>query len=144
LVPRTGILFGLAGAVIPDKVIPLSAQRGRFTDGVLVYDLALVISLVVDVAPLDLTVAERVPEGFVLGSGPGKHGEEPALVLMDIGHVLGAGQLAIRDVEEIAPSGQATEEIPGSAMGLVVHHIAAGNLEIQRNCAVPGHREDIE
>ena len=87
---------------------------------------------------------QRVPEGAVLGSGPGKHGEEPALVLMDIGHVLGAGQLAVRDVKEVSPSGQATEEIPGGAMGLVVGHVAAGDLEIQRNRAVPGHREDIE
>ena len=29
-------------------------------------------------------------------------------------------------------------------MGLVVGHIAAGDLEIQRDRAVPGHREDVE
>jgi hypothetical protein len=144
LVARTGILFCFARAVIPDQTIPFGAQRGGLTDGVPVHDLAVVISLVVNVAPLDWAALERVAEGFVLGSGPGKHGEEPALMLMDVGHVVGAGQLAIRDVKKISLSGQATEEIPGRAIGLVVGHIAASDLEIQRNRAVPRHREDIE
>ena len=29
-------------------------------------------------------------------------------------------------------------------MGFVVRHVAAGDLEIQRNRAVPGHCEDVE
>ena len=60
---------------------------------------ALVIPLVVDVPPLDLTLGQQVPEDAVLGSSPGQHGEEPALALMDIGHVLGAGQLAVGHVQ---------------------------------------------
>ena len=130
--------------MIPDQAIPFGAQRGRLADGVLVHDLAVVISLVVDVSPLDLAACEQVPEGFVLGSGPGKHGEEPALVLMDIGHVFRGGQFAVRHVEEVSASGQATEEVPGGDMGFVVRHVAAGDLEIQRNRTVPGHREDVE
>src|SRR5438132_221446 len=58
---------------------------------------------------------------------------------MDMGHVLGAGQFAVRDVEEISSSGQATEKIPGSTVGLIVRHVAAGNLEVQGNCTVLGH-----
>src|SRR5580658_430734 len=63
---------------------------------------------------------------------------------MDMGHVLGAGQLAVRDIEEISSSRQATEKVPRSTMGLVVSHVAAGNLEVQRNCAVLGHCEDVK
>src|ERR1039458_4395507 len=85
--PRAGILFRLARAVIPDQAIPFGTQRGRHADRVLVHDLAIVISLVVDGTPLDLATLQRVPEGTVLRSSPGKHGEEPALVLMDMGHV---------------------------------------------------------
>ena len=92
----------------------------------------MLIPLVMDVPPLHLTLKQQIPEHAVLGSGPGQHGEEPALVLMDLGHVLGAGQFAVGHVEEVASSGQATEQVPGGAVGLVVHHIAAGNLEIQR------------
>ena len=119
LMTRMGILFGFARAVVPNQSVSFDAQRGRLGDGVLVHDLAVVISLVMDVPPLDLATAEQVPEGTVLGSSPGQHGEEPALVLMDMGHVLGAGQLAVRDVEEISSSGQATEKVPGSTMSLV-------------------------
>ena len=63
---------------------------------------------------------------------------------MDMGHVLGAGQLAVRDVEEISRSGQATEKVPGSTVGLIIGHVAAGNLEVQRNCTVLGHCEDVK
>ena len=142
--PRAGIMFRLTRAVIPDQAIPFSAQRGRHADRVPINDLALVIPLVVDVPPLDLTLGQQVPEDAVLGSSPGQHGEKPALALMDIGHVLGAGQLAVGHVEEIASSGQATEQVPGSAVGLVVDHVAAGDLEIQGNRTVLGHREDVK
>ena len=63
---------------------------------------------------------------------------------MDMGHVLGAGQLAVRDVEEISSSGQATEKVPGSTVGLIVRYVAAGNLEVQRNCTVLGHCENVK
>ena len=65
----------------------------RHADRVPINDLALVTPLVVDVPPLDLTLGQQVPEDAVLGSSPGQHGEEPALALMDIGHVLGAASL---------------------------------------------------
>src|SRR5271166_1578326 len=86
--PRAGIMFRLTRAVIPDQAIPFSAQRGRHAERVPIDDLAIVIPLVVDVPPLDLTLEQQVPEDAVLGSSPGQHGEEPALALMDIGHVL--------------------------------------------------------
>ena len=62
---------------------------------------------------------------------------------MDIGHVLGAGQLAVGHVEEIASAGQATEQVPGGAVGLVVDHVAAGDLEIQGD-PPSRHREDVK
>ena len=137
-----GILLGLARAVVPGQAIPFVTQRGRLGDGVLVHDLALVISFVVDMSPLDLAFGEQVPERFVLGLGPGEHGKEPALVLMDIGHVFRGGQFAVRHVQEVGVSDQATEEVPGGDMSFVVHDIAAGDLKIQRDRAIPGNRED--
>src|SRR5208337_3411055 len=103
----------------------------------------MVIPLVMDVPPLHLALRQQIPEDAVLGSSAGQHGEKPALVLMDIGHVLGAGQFAVGPVEEVASTGQATEQVPGGAGGLVVHHVVAGNLEIQRNRAVRGYRKDV-
>ena len=140
--PRS--VIRLARAVIPDQTIPFRTERRRLADGVLVHDLAIVIPLVVDEAPLNLALGQQVSEGAVFGSRSGKHGEEPALALMDIGHVLGGGQLTVRHVEEVPATGQATEQVPGGAMRLVVRHVAAGDLEIQRNRPVPGNREDIE
>src|SRR5260370_7691770 len=55
-----------------------------------------------------------------------------------------ADGVLVRDVEEVRSSGQATEEVPGGDMGFVVHHIAAGDLEIDRNRAVPAPREGVE
>ena len=57
--PRAGIMFRLTRAVKPDQAIPFSAQRGRHADRVSIDDLALVIPLVVDVPPLDLTLGQQ-------------------------------------------------------------------------------------
>ena len=61
------------------------------------------------------------------------------MALLDVGHVLGGGQLAVGDVEEVASAGRATEQVPGGAVGLVVGDVAAGELEVQRDRAVSGH-----
>src|SRR5580658_2871818 len=63
---------------------------------------------------------------------------------MDMRHVLGAGELAVRDVKKVSSSSQATEKVPGSTVGLVVRHVAISNLEVQRNCTVLGHGEDVK
>jgi hypothetical protein len=102
------------------------------------------IPLVMDGVPLNLVLGQQVPEAAVLGSSPGEHGEKPALALMDMGHVLRGGQFTVRYIEEVPTPGQATKQVPGGAMGLVVRHVAAGDLEIQRNRPIPGHREDVE
>ena len=66
------------------------------------------------------------------------------MTLLDISHVFTGGQLAVGDVEEVASSRQATEQVPGVAVSLVVDHVAAGDLEVQRHRAVSGHREDVQ
>ncbi len=63
-------------------------------------------------------------------------------MLMDVGHVLRAGQLAVGDVEEVAAVRQLAEQVPGGAVGLVVGGVAALGLEIDRDSAVVGDRED--
>ena len=57
LMTRMGILLGFACAVVPNQSVSFDAQRSRLGDRVLVQDLAVVISLVMDVLPLDLTTA---------------------------------------------------------------------------------------
>src|SRR5271166_2875750 len=108
---RMRILLCFARAVIPNQAIPFGAERGRFADGVLVHDLAVVISFVVDVSPLDLAAREQLPEGFVLSSGSGEDSKKSTLVLMDIGHVFRGGQFAVRHVEEVGASDQATKQV---------------------------------
>src|SRR5208337_179208 len=126
LMPHAGILFRLARAVIPDQAIPFDAQCLRHADRVLIDDLTLVIMLVVNVFPLDLASGYQVAEHAVLGSSSRHHGEEPALTVLDISHVFTGGQLAVCHVEKVPSSRQATEQVPGGAVSLVVDHVAAG------------------
>ena len=65
-------------------------------------------------------------------------------MLMDVGHVLGGGQLAVGDVEEVAPAGQLAEQVPGVAVGAVVGGVAALDPELHRHGAVAGDGEDVE
>jgi hypothetical protein len=58
LMTRMGILLGFACAVVPNQSVSFDAQRSRLGDRVLVHTLAIVISLVMDVLPLDLTTAK--------------------------------------------------------------------------------------
>ena len=97
---------------------------------------ALVIELVVDRFPAGLALADRRAEGGVLAAGARQDGEEPAAVLMDVGHVLGGGELAVGDVEEVAAAGQLAEDVPGLDMGAVVGGVAALDAEVHRHGAV--------
>ena len=63
---------------------------------------------------------------------------------MDVGHVLGGGQLAVGDVEEVTPARQFAQEIPGVAMRAVVGGIAALHTKLHRHGAVAGDGEDVQ
>ena len=106
--------------------------------------LPLVIVLVVDRSPVGPAREDLGAEGGVLAAGAGQDAEEPAAVLMDVGHVLGGGQLAVGDVEEVAAAGQLAEQVPGGAVGAVVGGVAALDPELHRHGAVAGDGEDVE
>ena len=95
-------------------------------------------------SPAGLALQHRRAEGGVLAPGAGQHAEEPAAVLVEVGHVLGGGQLAVGDVEEVAPAGQLAEQLPGGAVRAVVGGVAALDPELHRHGAVAGDREDVE
>ncbi len=83
-------------------------------------------------------------EGGVLAAGAGQDAEEPPAVAMDVGHILGGGQLAVGDVEEITPAGELAQEIPGVAMRAVVGGVTTLDAELHRHGAVAGDREDVQ
>ena len=63
---------------------------------------------------------------------------------VDVGHVLGGGQLAIRDVEEIRSPGQLAEQVPGLAVGAVVGGVATLDPKVHRHGTVATDGEDVE
>jgi hypothetical protein len=63
---------------------------------------------------------------------------------MDVGHVLGGGELAVGDVEEVAAAGELAEHLPGTLMGTVVGGVAALDPELHRHGAVACDGEDIK
>ncbi len=111
-------------------------------DRVAVDHLAFVVGLLPQRSPGDLALGQQRAEGRVFAAGPRQHGDETALALMEIGHVLAAGQLAVGHVQEVAAAGQLAEQVPGVAMRLVVGHVAACGAEVQRHAAVGRDRED--
>src|SRR5439155_14271190 len=104
----------------------------------------LAIELVVDLFPPGLAFADGHAEGRVLATGAWQDGEEPAAVVMDVGHVLSGGELAVGDVEEVAAAGQLAEDLPGADMGAVVGGVAALDAEVDRHGAVARDGEDVE
>ena len=65
-------------------------------------------------------------------------------MLVDVGHVLGGGQLAIRDVEEVVSPGQLAEQIPGGDVGPVIGGVATLDPEVHRHGTVAADGEDVE
>ena len=59
-------------------------------------------------------------------------------------HVLRAGQLAVGDLEEVLPTSELAEQVPGRAVGAVVDHVATFGLEVDRDSTILGHGEDEE
>ena len=88
--------------------------------------------------------AEPLTEGEVLGPTAGQHGHEPATPGGDVAEILAAGQLAVGHVEEVRAADQVVQQVPGSDVGAVVHHVATVAGEIDRHVAVAGDRQDIE
>ena len=144
LQPRRRVQLGLARAVIPDQPVPLGAGRLRLVDREPVDQLPVVVVLVVDPRQWTRPAQDLGAEGGVLAAGAGQDAQEPAAVLMDVGHVLGGGELAVGDVEEVAAAGQLAEEVPGVAVRAVVGGVAALDPELHRHGAVAGDREDVK
>ena len=57
--------------------------------------------------------------------------QESAAVLMDVGHIIDGGQLAVGHTEEVAAAGQLAEQITGSAVRAIVGGVALWT----RNCS---------
>src|SRR5205085_8746056 len=126
------------------QAVSFGGGRLRLVDAVTVDQLALAIELVVDLFPAGVALADRLAEGRVLATGAWQDGEEPAAALMDVGHVLGGGELAVGDVEEIAPAGQLGQEVPGGPVRTVVGRVAALDAEVDRHGAIAARGEDVE
>jgi len=107
-------------------------------------DLAMLVHLVVEVLPGGLASAELGAKGRIFAACPGQHTDEPAAVLVHVGHVLGGSQLAIGHVEEVAPAGQLTEEVPRLAMSTIVGGIPTLDAEVHGDRTITCHREDVE
>src|SRR5271165_1660010 len=105
LMTGCGVEFGLAGAVAPDQPIPLGAQDRRLGNAVAINDLAVLVPLLMNQLPGDATLKYRLAERGVLRPGTGKDREESAAVLMEVRHVLGAGELAVGHVKEVTSPG---------------------------------------
>ncbi len=65
-------------------------------------------------------------------------------MLVQIGHVLGSGQLRIGHVEEVATAGQLAEELPGVHVRLVVGGVATSRTEVDGHAAVVAERENVD
>ena len=137
-----GVQFGLAQAVVPHQPIAFGGAGGLVAERVAVDHLPSSSRLLPQRPPSDLALATNSRKARVFAAGPRQHGDEPALALVQVGHVLAGGQLAVGHVEEVAPAGQLAEQVPGVAVRLVVHHVAACGPEVQRHAAVGGDRED--
>ena len=138
------VQFRLARAVKPPQVIAFGGHFRRVADRELVEDLALLVGLVPEVLPDDLTLAYPLAEGVVLAAGAGQDAYEAAVLLGDVVHVLDRGQLAVGDVEKVLAAGQLAKQVPGVAVRGVVGHIAAGRAEMHRHAAVASDGEDVQ
>ena len=106
--------------------------------------MSLIITLFVDLTPDDRAGSDRGAEGGVFASGSRQDGDEPAAVLVEVGHVLGGGELAVGDVEEVGAAGEFAEEIPGLAVRAVVGGVAALDAELHRDGPVACYRENVK
>ena len=138
------VQLGLASTVVPDQPVALGALTRRLADRELVEEVSVVVALVVDRPPIDLSPHDPGAEGGVFTSGAGEHAEEPSAMPVDVGHVLGGGQLAIRDVEEVVSPGQLAEQVPGGDVGAVIGGVAALDPEVHRHGTVAADGEDVE
>jgi hypothetical protein len=85
-----------------DQPVAFGALGRRPGDREPVDEVPLVVVLVVEVSPHDPSRHDRRTEGGVLGPVAGEHAEESAAVLMEMGQVLGGGELAVGEIEEVA------------------------------------------
>src|SRR5512135_3057516 len=105
-------------------LISLDAGRLRFVDREPIHPIPLVVQLVVDGPPAGSSVSHQRAEGGILGTRAGQHAQEPAATLMQVGHVLGGGQLTVGHVEEVAAPGQLAQQLPSALVRAVVGGVA--------------------
>ena len=124
--------------------VPLDAGRLRLVDREAVDQLAFVIVLVVIARQMDppLRTAARKAASSPRVRGKTLRNRPP--LPMDVGHVLGGGQLAVGHVKEVAAAGQLAEQVPGVEMRAIVGGVAALDAELHRHAAVAGDGEDVE
>lgn len=92
---RHGVTLALHHAVEPEEPAALD-RLGRLVGGCEdIDDHAVVIGLLPDRGPGVLPLADTRPEGGILASGSRQHGDESALPLVDVGHVLARRELAV-------------------------------------------------
>ena len=129
------LVYGARYQVYPDGILPqLAVSLGVVQ--VPLMRIVVVVASFVDGLPPGLALPNRRAEGGVLGAGTGQHGEEAATTLMEMGHVLGGGELAVGDVEEVTAAGQFAEQFPGPLMRAVVGGVAALDAELHGHGAV--------
>ena len=87
---------------------------------------------------------DRGAEGRILAAGAGQDAQEAAAVPMDVGHILGGGQLAVGHIKEVAAAGQLAEQVPSGDVRAIVGGVAALDAELHRHGAVARNGEDVE
>jgi len=139
-----GVTVLLGAVVHPHDGEPLGGRPGRPHGG---DDLAGVAEAFAGPAD-DLdeagVVADRPgPELRVFLAGAGQHGDEQAVVAVDVAHRRLGGQLAVRDIDEVGAAGEGDQVVPGRHVGGVVAGVAVGQAVQHRDRAVGCHGQDV-
>jgi hypothetical protein len=74
---------------------------------------------------MDLSSFHSGAEDNVLTASSRQHTKEPAAALMSVGNVLGSGELAVDDAEEVAAAGQLAKQILDALVRAVIGDVAA-------------------
>jgi hypothetical protein len=94
--------------------------------------------------PIGLMVLEPLAEELVLLAAAREHGQEAAIMAVDVVHVLAGAELAVGHVEEVGPTDQGAQGVPGLAVGLAVLGVAVGDAAEDGNGLVGAHGQDPE
>jgi hypothetical protein len=87
-------------------------------------------------------VDEVATKGAVLFARRREDGNEPTVVLHDVGHVLPGRQLGVGYIEEVESAQQLDQGVPGSDVGRRVLHVPVRGPTGNGHRPVSGHREN--